>query len=139
MSDGYQAWAERVIGGRTGRPIEEGELVRSSSGRPFDCIEFARTERPKYTGEVGKKSGDYIYHFFPPASTKTEGYGFPHKFEDKMGDAFLEVFKLQEKVQARFVPEMHSWAVRVLGYAVNPMADELAISVFDVLDKKLGG
>ena len=139
------------------------------------AIEYARVEREKYVAEVGKRDGNYIYHFWPRTEDLLPTFG------DKLGDAMLQVFKYPERVSAKhdevvrcFQGEkgvtttsteplcrfwgsrddfannacpncgsenigvsMCSWAVRVTGYADNPLADELAGSVFDVLDRLL--
>lgn len=133
MTDTYNNWVDRMMAGREAKPVEAGETVISAAGAPFGAIEFVRLERPKYIGEVGKKGGDYVFHFFAK-----EGQKFPTGFEDKMGDAFLEMFKLQDRVQSTYTEELNSWAVRAVGFANNPLADDLAIKVFDVLDKMLG-
>ena len=123
---------ERVAGGRGPKPAEVGDIIQTSSGESFDAIEFARTEREKYIGEVGRKLGNFIYHFFP-----LESQPFPENFEEILGESFLEVFKFEDRVRAVFVPEFHSWAVIAVGFAVNLMSDDLAIQVFSVLDKRL--
>jgi hypothetical protein len=129
--DSYQSWMERQLGGRDARPLVSGEIVESSAAEPFGVIEFAKTERAKYNAEVGKKAGDYVYHFFPKDGT------FPPNFEALMGDAFLAVWMFPERIQASFTPELNSWAVRAVGFATNPLSDDLAISLFAVLDLKL--
>jgi hypothetical protein len=132
IADSYQAWMERMMGGRDSRPSEAGDIVQTSPGEPFDAIEFAKVERPKYLGEVGKKLGDYVFHFFPLPEKE-----FPKDFESKMSEAFLDVFKFEDRVQSTFTQELNSWAVRAVGFALNPMADELALRVFPALDQKL--
>lgn len=133
--DTYNDWVDRMMAGRDAKPVEDGEVIRASAGAPFGAIEFVRVDRPKYIGEVGKKGGDYVFHFF---SKDPEKWKFPPNFEEKMGDAFLEMFKFQDRVQAIYTDELNSWAVRAVGYANNPLADDLALKVFDVLDKLLG-
>ena len=132
IADSYQAWMERMMGGRESKPAEEGDVVKTPAGEPFDAIEFARTERQKYIGEVGKRLGDYVFHFFP-----LPGKEFPKNFEAKMGEAFLDVFQFEERVQATFTEELNSWAVKAVGFANNPLSDELALRVFSALDQKL--
>jgi len=132
VADSYQAWMERMMGGRDSKPAEIGDVVQTSSGEPFDAVEFARSERPKYVGEVGKKLGDYVFHLFPLPSE-----GFPKDFEAKMTEAFLDVFQFEDRVQASYTPELNSWAVRAIGFANNPMSDDLALRVFPALDQKL--
>ncbi len=140
------------------------------------AIEYAEVEREKYKAEVGKRDGNYIFHFWPRTS------GLLPTFGDKLGDAMLSVFKHPERVSAKHdevwrcfdgeetagpdtilcrfwgTPEefagpaggtcpncgskivrvtQSSWAVKVTGYADNPLADELAGSVFDKLDQLL--
>lgn len=132
IADSYQAWMERVMGGRESKPTEVGDVITTPPGEPFDAIEFAKLERPKYLGEVGKKIGDYVFHFFPLPDEE-----FPADFEAKMGEAFIEVFLFEDRVQSVFTPELNSWAVRAIGFATNPMSDDLALRVFPVLDQKL--
>ena len=142
------------------------------------AVEYARVDRPKYIAEIGKRGGDYLYHFFK----KEEG--FPKGFSDKLGDAFLAVFLLKERLSwareqlvtctatlqgrdgpyscpfkgqpqdtqqvpgdnrphcpdcgsTQLVLALDSWSVRAQGFADNPMADELAVRIFDTLDKLL--
>jgi len=140
--------------------------------RAMDTVEYARVERQRYVGEVGKRAGDYIYHFY--AREKP----FDEEFADRLGDAFLYTFLLKERLSWHHVqlvrcdeegcsfkgtpedledrtvfgktrgvcpdcksynilPVMDSWSVRAVGFADNPMADELAARVFDALDKLL--
>jgi hypothetical protein len=132
IADSYQAWMERMMGGRDSKPAEVGDVVQTPAGAPFDAVEFAKTERSRYVGEVGKKLGDFVFHFFPLA-----GQQFPQNFEERMSEAFLEVFKFEDRVQSTFTPELNSWAVKAIGFATNPMADDLALRVFPALDKRL--
>lgn len=152
--------------------VEKG-LTEFVGGGYEKAIEYARVEREKYVGEVGKRDGNYVYHFWPRTEELTKG------FSDKLGDAFISVFKFPERISAKHdevircfegergaqpgdilcrtwgsredfasgaCPEcgskniqltQSSWAVRVTGYANNPLADDLAGSVFDTLDKLL--
>lgn len=59
------------------------------------AIEYARTEREKYVGEVGKRDGFYVYHFWPRTNAIAKNFG------DKLGDAMLAVFKHPERVAAK--------------------------------------
>jgi hypothetical protein len=137
------------------------------------AIEYARVERDKYVGEVGKRDGNYVYHFWPRTAELLPTFG------DKLGDAMLKVFKYPDRVSSKHdeivrchegeagsdgtqplcrywgTPDefvngacpncgstntaisMSSWAVRVTGYADNPLADDLAASVFNELDSLL--
>ena len=137
------------------------------------AIEFTRLEREKYVGEVGKRDGNYVYHFWPRSHDLLPTFG------DKLGDVFLAVFKFPERLSSKHDEiircyegeegsdastilcrfwgtsedfpnntcpncgsknvkiSQSSWAVRVTGYADNPLADELASSIFDKLDKIL--
>jgi hypothetical protein len=144
------------------------------------AIEFSFIDREKYVAEVGKKDGLYIYHLYPKLSSILETFG------DKLGDAFISVFKFKDRLSAKhdevmrcregekeaeearkagnpvpvvcgfwgppeeftnnscpncdsnnIVMSLNSWAVRVSGYADNPLADELSGKVFDVLDELL--
>ncbi len=134
MGDTYQDWMERMSGKLDRRPLIDGETVQSSAGTPFKMIEFVRTERARYIGEVGKKAGDYIYHFYPRNLKWFPGFA---EFGDKLGDAFLEVFRLGDRIEAVYSPELDSWAVRARGFADNPMSDEIALHVFTALDNRL--
>jgi hypothetical protein len=96
----------------------------------FGIITFSPFTRPLYTGEVGVVNDDVIFHFFPIGE-------FPKNFEDIMGDAFIETFKFEERLQAAYAEELKSWAVKVTGYADNPNINMLCIKLLDVLDKKL--
>lgn len=131
--ENYGTWMERVAGGRGARPLEDGDVVTAAAGEPFGAIEFLTINRATFKVEVGKKLGDYIYHFFPSRMDKM----LIEDFEDKLGDAFLEVFKFPERIEAAYDPEMSAWAVRATGFANNTGADQLALQVIDVLAQKL--
>lgn len=154
-------------GGAGEQPLRE-----AVKGDFEQAIEYTRVERQHYVGEVGKKNGQYIYHFWPRQASMAAVFG------DKLGDAMLAVFKYSERVAAKHDEIMRcfegegsdpsiplcrywgqpsdfqngqcpncgsknvqltqsSWAVRVTGYADNPLADDLAGSVFDTLDRLL--
>jgi len=131
MTEGYQSWVERVASGRENKVLAETETVQTAPPMPVNPIEFLRIERDRYTGEVGKRDGDYVFHFFPKEIDS-------QVFGNLMGDAFLETFHNSERIEEAWSDELQSWAVRARGYADNPLADELALLVFDLLDKKLG-
>jgi hypothetical protein len=133
MKDQYDDWLNRVVAGRKGKPLNAGEVVGTSADtpEPFAAIEFAEIDRPKYFAEVGKKGGDYVYHFYPKGISKDV-------FEDKMGDALLGVFKNADQLEAVYTEELNSWAVRARGFASNIWGDDLAVKVFDKLDSLLG-
>jgi hypothetical protein len=108
--------------------MENGAMM----GKPMEPMKFDRYDRPKYWAEIGIKGPDLIYHFFP-----LEGQNFPENFSDKMGDAFFEVFKIPEKLEAAASQELNSWAVRVRG-ANHPLLDPaVPIRVLDVLDQRV--
>lgn len=166
--DAMESLLRKDLGGAESNPLND------ALGSGFEqAIEYARTERPKYVAEVGKRDGNYIYHFWPRTLDLLPTFG------DKLGDAMLSVFKYSERVSAKHDEVMRcfegedraqpgdilcrfwgapdefandtcpncgsklikktqsSWAVRVTGYADNPLADSLATSVFDVLDRFL--
>ena len=118
-------------------------------------VNFVRVERPSYSGEVGRIEGDLMFHFFPANNdthsvlihTGTETvdgeekkyyrWDFKETFADALADAFLEVFKQQEKLCWDFVHEVNSWVVRCAGFGDNIMADQLATKLFDNLQKRL--
>lgn len=131
--ENYTTWVERVAGGRGARPLADGDVVTAAPGEPFGAIEFLTIERATFKAEVGKKFGDYIYHFFPVRMEKI----LIEDFEERLGDAFLEVFKFPERVEAAYDPEMKAWAVRANGFANNLESDKLALRVIDVLAQKL--
>jgi hypothetical protein len=108
--------------------IENGALM----GKPIEPMKFERYDRPRYWAEIGTKGADLIYHFFP-----LEGQNFPEGFADKMGDAFFEVFKQPDKLEAAVSQELNSWAVRVRGANHILLDLSVPIRVLEVLDQKL--
>lgn len=112
--------------------------LQKQGGEPFDTINFRRTERDMYAGEVGRKGNDLIFHFFAYPQT-----GFPGSFrtkkgwEETMAAAFENVFKHLDKIEAVFTDELRSWAVKVRGYGDNPAADQLCEKLFKNLDDLL--
>lgn len=108
--------------------IENGDRM----AKPMEPMEFAEYLRPKYRAEIGVKGPDLIYHFFP-----LEEQNFPEGFADKMGDAFLEIFLLQDRLEAAPSQELNSWAVRARGFNHPLLGRDVPIRVLDVLDQKL--
>lgn len=132
MSESFELWVERVTKSPgLVTPIKPGELVKSSSGKPFGVINFAQVKKKLFLAEIGKKSDVYYYHFYP--STETN----PTDFYEKMSDAFIDVFKNKDQVEADWVPEMNSWAVRVTGWGNSVWGDDLALKVINLLDTML--
>lgn len=127
--DTYGAWMERMVAGREGKPLTAGEKVEAPPAEAYQSVQFVRTERPHYVGEVGKRGDEYIFHFFPSGKLEV--------FEEKMGDVFLAVFKRSEQVQAVWTEELSSWAVKVTGFVNTVWGDEQALSIFDKLDQAL--
>jgi hypothetical protein len=153
--------------------VEGDPLLEPVKGAFEVAIEYARVERTKYLAEVGKRDGNYVYHFWPKYLDLLPTFG------DKLGDVMLAVFKYSERIASKHDEVMRcfegeeraqpgdilcrfwgtptdfpnnacpncgskmvqltqsSWAVRVTGYADNPLADDLAASVFDALDRVL--
>jgi hypothetical protein len=118
------------------------ELTKGGDHR-FNTITFARCDKTHFTAEVGRVEGDLVFHFFPCPSeinqlvslaSGEKIWVFGDSFADRLGDAFLDVFKFQDKLSWAFVPEMNSWAVKVAGMGSNPMTEELASKLFDCLD-----
>ena len=105
---------------------------KSGEDKSVRPVEFSRFSSTHFAGEVGVVGEDLIFHFFPGGSE------FPENFADDLGDAFLEVFKLEERLCWDFVPELHSWVVRAAGYGQNLSRDELSNRLFTCLQAKLG-
>lgn len=138
--EGYQDWFQRVVAGREARGLSEGEIVKSSAGTLIPFIEFAAVKRDRYYAEVGKKDSDIIFHFYPPTWDGDVAKlpllePFPSSFEDSLGSAFLAVFKFPDRLRAAFVPELNSWALKLIGYADNPSINELAAKALSELDR----
>ena len=129
--------------------------LTSGGDHPVAGISFAEFKSDSFTGEVGKNDdGDLIFHFWP---TNKEPYNramelspelqqkynsqymwvFGDGFEDHLGDAFLAVFKFEERLCWDYVAEMNSWVVRAQGFGENLMADELATKLFHSLRDRL--
>ena len=112
--------------------------------RGLQSVEFAKTERSSYKGEVGKIGDDLIFHFWPTDDARySRGpndkgeWEFSEVFPDALATSFIEVFKLEDKLSWDFVPEMNSWAVRARGFGSNTMANELATKLFNSLQDRL--
>lgn len=132
MSESFELWVERVTKAPGAvAPIKSGDVVKSSAGKSFGAIKFVQVKKKLFLVEIGKKSDVYYYHFYP--STETN----PTDFYEKMADAFISVFKNKDQVEADWVPEMNSWAVRVNGLGDNIWGDDLAIKVINLLDTML--
>lgn len=134
MSDTYQHWVERVVGGRDAKPLHDGEIVKSSSGTPFGVIEFARIDKPGFVAELGKRGDKYIYHLYP-----ADKFLSGTRFETAVSKVFLEVFKREDQIKADWVPEMRAWAVLVSGWVDSVWGDDLAVRAIHRLDETLTG
>lgn len=132
QKDTYDAWIDRMASGREGKPLTAGEIVSPGDPTAYSSIEFLQLPRHHYTGEVGKRGGAYIFHFFPKAPFDTTDV-----FEEIMGDVFLEVFKNPQQIEAAWSSELKSWAVKVTGFVNTIWGDDQALSIFDKLDKAL--
>lgn len=117
--------------------IREVMSLHDSGEQPINAVNFDKFARELYDGEVGIRGSDLIYHFFTKKGTWPASQESHRQFEDVMGDAFLEVYKLEDKLQAAFSEELNSWAVRVIGFGDNLAVDMLKERVFDVLDRRL--
>lgn len=134
----YDSWLERVVVNRSNPSLQEGELVGAGKPEPYSPINFVKVEREKYTAEIGKRGKDYIYHFYP---NPRDGE-FRPDFEEKMGDAFLAIFKDANRVESAYTelesnPPLQSWAVKANGFVDNVWGDEQAVRVLVALDKLL--
>lgn len=147
MTDTYQNWIERVIGGRNAKPLSSGEIVKSSSGEPFGVIEFVGVPKQYFVAEVGKKGDKYIYHFYPlPKHRPDIRDGMMSQepingttFYDAITHAFLDVFKREDQIEAEWVEEMKAWAVRVSGWTDHVWGDELATRAIERVEELLKG
>lgn len=146
MMDTYQNWIERVVGGRDAKPLSSGEIVKSSSGESFGAIEFVRVPKQDFVAEVGKKGDKYIYHFYPTPKYQPDiRYGVVVQelteggitFSDVLTQAFLEIFKREDQIEAEWVAEMKAWAVRVSGWTNHVWGDELAARVIEKVQEFL--
>ncbi len=132
MTDTYQHWVERVVGGRDAKPLSSGEVVKSSGGEPFGVVEFARVTKDDFVAEIGKKGNYYIYHFYP-----SPRYMAGTIFEDIMTDVLVDLFKREDQIETDWVPEMRAWAVRVSGWTDSIWGDDLAVRAIHRLDEAL--
>lgn len=131
--EGYQTWLDRMHSGRDNAPMKANEVVKTSDPEPMIGIKFLGYKGRNYCSEVGRKGEDLVFHFFPTEEKKV----FAPNFEEKMGDAFLLVYKFPDKISAAFAEELNSWAVLVKGYAANPLAEGLSSKLFLFLDNIL--
>lgn len=130
--------------------------LTSGGDHPVTKIEFAKFSSDSFQGEVGKNDdGDLIFHFWPTNNEKynwvepvekinSEGakeivymWRFGESFKSTLADAFIKVFRFEEKLYWDFVPEMNSWVVRAQGFGRNFMANELATRLYNDLKKRL--
>ena len=118
-------------------------------------VQFVKVSALAFEGEVGKVDDDLFFHFFPAESEEysdiseetvmgddgrpvvRQFWVFKEGFEESLGDAFLEVFKLEDKLCWDFVSELNSWVVRCTGFGANIMANQLAEKLFNNLQKRL--
>lgn len=131
MSENFQTWADRIAV-RESKPLTEGEIVKTPPPQPFGVVNFAKAEKKGFTVEIGKKGDVYIYHFYPASEALV------WRFKGPLEEAFLQIFKNPEQIEADWVEEFQSFAVRVSGWVHTVWGDELAVRVIDVLEEKLG-
>lgn len=131
MSENFHSWVDRVAVDRESKPLTPGEIVKAPPPQPFGTVQFVQIEKKGFKAEVGKKGDHYIYHFYPASETEV------WKFKGPLEDAFIQVFKNPEQVEAAWVEEFQSFAVRVSGWVHTVWGDELAVRVIDVLEEKL--
>lgn len=142
----------------TGHPMVSRFDMEISKGgdHPVAAISFAEFKCDSYTAEVGKSDGgDLMFHFWPTSNDKynhleqqvtpqgrapePRDFLWKHNsgFDSHLADAFIEVFKLEDKLCWDYVPELNSWVVRAQGFGSNLMVDELTARLFESLRAKL--
>ena len=123
--------------------IEAG-TAQASAFEPAVRLEFLRTE---YKAEVVQRGEDLHYHFFmldvvdetvdPPLTITLP---FPPWFGEALDAAFIETFKLEDRLFKSWIPELNSWAALAKGFG-QPTTDltKLTNRLLLALDAKLAG
>lgn len=86
-----------------------------------------------FFGDVTSRDGDLFFHFFPTdnsrfnlrAQSDQKIWIFNSGFVTSLTEAFLEVFKYEDRIFLDFVLELQSYVVRCAGYGSNPFQDEM--------------
>ena len=88
-----------------------------------------------FFGDVTIKEGDIFFHFFPSNNSisnlclESPSIGkywvFSHAFMEAVTDAFLLVFKHEDRIFQDFVPELNSYVIRCAGFGDNPLQEEM--------------
>lgn len=131
--DNFQSWIERVVVNREAKPLDAGEVVKSSAGQGFGAIEFVKVHQKNFLAEVGRRGDYYIYHFFPLPID----HGTKMSLLEGIEKAFPKIFKDAGEVEFEWVPEMNSAAVRVSGWTNHVWGDELALRVVEVVQEEI--
>ncbi len=114
--------------------VKETGAVATEAQKKVAVPPFARFENPSFCGDVIKQGGDLFFHFFPTANSlynlgsvvdSKPVWTFETGFSTCLADSFLAVFKHEDRLCWDYVNEMHSWVVRCMGYADNPLVDDL--------------
>ena len=123
--------------------IEAG-TAQASAFEPAERLEFPREE---YKAEVVRRGEDLHYHFFMPDVVDetvdpplTITLPFPPWFGEALDAAFIETFKLEDRLFKSWIPELNSWAALAKGFGhattdVTKVTNRLLLA----LDAKLAG
>ena len=137
-------WAKEKMT-RWGELTAKTETIANRPQEKIDTPPLLQFENPSFFGDVCRRDGDLIFHFFPTTNdrfnVKVDVQGekvwvFNEGFADHLGDAFIEVFKFPERLFWDYVPELNSWVVRCSGAGNNPLNDALIEQVLVAIKKK---
>lgn len=141
-------WAKKKMASWQGITDEFKKLSQgfeSENPKKIATPPHAKFENASFIGDVCRRDGDLIFHFFPTTNdrfnVKVDVAGekvwvFGDAFADNLGDSFNQVFKHAERLFWDFVPELNSWVVRCAGFGDNPLSDVLVEQVLVTLKEK---
>jgi len=137
-------WAKEKMA-RWGELAEKTGTIVNRPQEKIDVPPVLQFENPSFYGDVCRRDGDMVFHFFPTTNdrfnVKVDVQGekvwvFNDRFADLLGDAFIETFKFPERLFWDYVPELNSWVVRCHGYGDNPLNDSLIEQVLVTIKRK---
>lgn len=127
-------WAKEKMGKWFGavKDKTQTELSRVNKVTSPQNLQFSNKS---FFGDVTSRDGDLFFHFFPSDDSNFNlcvenpnsgtHWVFSHSFVDALTEAFLSVFKHEDRLFLDFVSELNSYVVRCAGFGDNPLQDDM--------------
>lgn len=129
-------WAKQKMG-QWKELTQETSRISSSADKKVASTQKGSFKTDSFFGDISSRDGDLFFHFFPTPNSRYNlcaEHGevvwiFSSNFVEGLTQAFLSVFKFEERLFLDFVPELQSYVVRCSGFGDNPLQDTMIENV----------